>query len=101
MLALFPALSAYLLTPAPQIRDIHIEAFRYGFNPQRIEVNRGDRLRLTFSTRDTGQSFFLQDYDLHVVITPGTDMVEVHRLSQPYAPPTQQRVVELTADLPG
>jgi hypothetical protein len=25
-------------------------------------VNRGDRLRLTFSTRDTGQSFFFQDY---------------------------------------
>jgi hypothetical protein len=39
-----------------------LEAYRYGFSPSRIAVNRGDRLRLTFSTRDTGQSFFFQDY---------------------------------------
>ncbi len=99
--ALFPALLAALLAPFPRTREIHIEAFRYGFSPSRIEVNRGDRLRLTFSTRDTGQSFFLQDYDLHVVITPGTRIVEVHRLSRPDEPPVRQEVVELTAGLPG
>jgi polyferredoxin len=100
-LVLFPVWFVQLLTPPPQTRDIHIEAFRYGFSPSRIQVNRGDRLRLTFSTRDTGQSFFLQDYDLHVVITPGTDIVEVHRLSRPDAPPTRDGVIELTAGLPG
>ncbi|HYK89209.1 MAG TPA: 4Fe-4S binding protein [Acidobacteriota bacterium] len=98
---LFPALAVRLLTPSPRIRSIHIEAFRYGFSPSRIKVNRGDRLRLTFSTRDTGQSFFLQDYDVHVVITPGSNIVEVHRLSQPDAPPSRQSTVELTAGLPG
>jgi hypothetical protein len=92
---------AALLAPAPRTRVVHVEAFRYGFSPWRVEVNRGDLLRLTFSTRDTGQSFFLQDYDLHVVITPGTDLVEVHRLSRPHEPPTRQRVVELKAGLPG
>ncbi len=99
--ALIPALAAYLRTPPPQTRDIHVETFRYGFSPSRIFVNRGDRLRLTFSTRDTGQSFFLQDYDLHVVITPGSPTVEVHRLSRPDLPPEYQSVVELTAGRPG
>ncbi len=64
-------------------------------------MNRGDRLRLTFSTRDTGQSFFLQDYDLQVVITPGSRLVEVHRLSRPDLPPARQSTVELTAGRPG
>ncbi len=99
--ALVPALVAHLLTPLPQVREIHIEAFRYGFSPSRIKVNRGDRLRLTFSSRDTGQSFFLQDYDLHVVVTPGSEILEVHRLSRPDDPPTRERVVELTAGMRG
>ncbi len=99
--ALLPVLPAWLWTPSPQTRDIRIEAFRYGFSPSRIKVNRGDRLRLTFSTRDTGQSFFLQDYDLHVVITPGSRLVEVHRLSRPEEPPVRTAVVELRAGLEG
>ena len=99
--AILPALLARLLTPSPQTRNISIEAFRYGFSPSRIHVNRGDRLRLTFSTRDTGQSFFLQDYDLHIVITPGSRVVEVHRLSRPHDAPTREETVELTAGLPG
>lgn len=99
--ALLPAWFAWLSSPPPQTRDIHIEAFRYGFSPSRIKVNRGDLLRLTFSTRDTGQSFFLQDYDLHVVITPGSRFVEVHRLSRPDDPPVRAFVVELRAGLEG
>ena len=64
--AAIPAWLAAAPARAPRTRDIHIEAYRYGFSPARIHANRGDRLRLTFSTRDTGQSFFLQDYDIHV-----------------------------------
>jgi hypothetical protein len=60
--AAIPAWIARVSAHPPQTRDIHIEAYRYGFSPSRIAVNRGDRLRLTFSTRDTGQSFFFQDY---------------------------------------
>lgn len=99
--AFVPAWFARLHAAAPQTRDIHIEAFRYGFSPARIHVNRGDLLRLTFSTRDTGQSVFLQDYDVYVVITPGAESVDVHKLSRPDEPPVRMRVVELTAGLPG
>jgi hypothetical protein len=96
-----PAWFAAVTTPPPQSRDIHIEAYRYGFAPARIHVNRGDRLRLTFSTRDTGQSFFLQDYDLHVSIVPGDQLVSVRRLSRPDDPATLVEAVEIVAGLPG
>ena len=99
--AAIPVWIAGVLTRAPQTRNIHIEAYRYGFSPARIKANRGDRLRLTFSTRDTGQSFFLQDYDVHVSITPGNRMVSVQRLSRPDDPPALMETVELVAGLPG
>ncbi len=99
--AVLPAWLAGVASPAPQTRDIHIEAYRYGFSPSRIHAERGDRLRLTFSTRDTGQSFFLQDYDLHVLITPGTKHVLVQRLSRPDDPPALMETVEIVAGLPG
>ena len=99
--AAFPSWYAAMTAQSPKTRDIHIEAYRYGFSPARIKANRGDRLRLTFSTRDTGQSFFFQDYDLHVSITPGNKMVSVQRLSHPDDPPALTETVEIVAGLPG
>lgn len=99
--AVTPAWVAGVVAPQPQTRDVHIEAYRYGFSPSRIHVNRGDRLRLTFSTRDTGQSFFLQDYDLHVMITPGNNQVQVQRISSPHEPAEQMETVEVVAGLSG
>jgi hypothetical protein len=99
--AVVPAWLAGVWARTPQARDIHIEAYRYGFSPSRIMANRGDRLRLTFSTRDTGQSFFFQDYDLHVSITPGNKLVSVQRLSRPDDPPVLMESVEIVAGLPG
>src|ERR1035437_2103154 len=99
--AAIPAWIAGVLARAPQTRDIRVEAYRYGFSPARIRANRGDRLRFTFSTRDTGQSFFFQDYDLHVSITPGNKMVSVQRLSHPDDPPALMETVEIVAGLPG
>src|SRR5450759_3723450 len=99
--AALPSWFAAATAQSPRTRDIHIEAYRYGFSPSRIQANRGDRLRLTFSTRDTGQSFFFQDYDLHVSITPGDKLVSVQRLSHPDSPPVLMDTVEIVAGLPG
>jgi polyferredoxin len=99
--AALPCWFAAATAQPPQTRDIHIEAYRYGFSPARIQANRGDRLRLTFSTRDTGQSFFFQDYDLHVSITPGDKLVSVQRLSHPDVPSVLMETVEIVAGLPG
>jgi hypothetical protein len=99
--AVLPAWIATQTVDRPQTRNIHIESYRYGFSPSRIMANRGDLLRLTFSTRDTGQSFFFQDYDLHVSISPGDNVVSVQSLSRPDDPPQLMNVVEIVAGLPG
>ncbi|MBI4768348.1 MAG: 4Fe-4S binding protein [Deltaproteobacteria bacterium] len=96
-----PLFLEWVTTPAPQSRKIPIEAFRYGTLPSVIRTNRGDRLILTFSTRDTGHSFFLQDYRIDVKISPTDDMVEVRNPFRVTESPLDVREVQLTAGLPG
>ena len=85
----------------PLTRQIHIEAFRYGTSPSIIRANRGDRLSLTFSTRDTGHSFFLQDYRIDAKISPASETVEVRDPFFTAGPPRDVQAVEITAGLPG
>src|SRR3954451_5008457 len=40
--AVAPCWFAALTAPRPTTRDIHIEAYRYGFSPSRIKASRGD-----------------------------------------------------------
>jgi hypothetical protein len=72
-----PVFVEWTTTPPPRERQIHIEAFRYGTSPSVIRANRGDRLHLSFSTRDAGHSFLLQDYGVEAKITPTMDTVAI------------------------
>ena len=96
-----PLFFEWVNTPSPSTRKIHIEAFRYGTSPAIIRVNRGDRLILTFSTRDTGHSFFLQDYRIDAKISPASEAVEVRNPLRTNQPPLYVRKVCLAAGLPG
>jgi polyferredoxin len=99
--AVVPAAVCQTLAPTPQDRRIHVESFRYGKEPSVIRCHRGDRLHLTFWTRDTAHSFFLQEFDLDVKITPGSHRVAVFSASNPSAPPRFQREVVFKAEHPG
>ncbi len=96
-----PLLIEWWTTPGPVERHIHIEAFRYGTSPSIIRVNRGDRLFFTFSTLDTGHSFFLQDYRVDAKIPPSSDAIYVYDPFHPEAPSTTQKVLSLKAGLNG
>ena len=97
-----PLLLEWVTTPSlPETRKVHIQAFRYGTSPSIIRANRGDRLVLTFSTRDTGHSFFLQDYRIDAKVSPASETVEVRDPFQPTEPPVAVQEVCLTAGLPG
>jgi hypothetical protein len=99
--ALVPAAVCQLLVKTPTERTIHLESFRYGKEPSVIRCNRGDELHLTFSSRDTGHSFFLEEFDLDAKITPGSREVERFRASDPTAPSRLEREVVIKADHPG
>jgi hypothetical protein len=96
-----PLFIEWVTTPSPQIKKISIEAFRYGTSPSIIRANRGDRLILTFSTGDTGHSFFLQDYHIDVKISPAGETVAVYNPFRVTEPPMDVQEVRLTAGLPG
>src|SRR5665648_1046368 len=69
---LIPALICQYFVKAPVARYIHVRSFRYGKDPSVIRCNRGNTLHLTFSTDDTGHSFFLEEFDIYAKISPAS-----------------------------
>jgi heme/copper-type cytochrome/quinol oxidase subunit 2 len=96
-----PAIICQLFIKKPIDRYIHITSFRYGKEPSVIRCNRGDKLHLTFSTNDTGHSFFLQEFDIDAKISPARDDVAVFKTSDPTAKPELTRELVFTARHPG
>jgi hypothetical protein len=94
---LLPALVCQFFTEKPTSRYIHIRSFRYGKDPYLIRCNRGDTLHLTFSTDDTGHSFFLQEFDIDVKISPSRDEVTVFKTNDPTSKPVIKKEVVLIA----
>jgi polyferredoxin len=98
---LVPAVICQFFTEKPVSRHIHIRSFRYGKDPYEIRCNRGDTLHLTFSTDDTGHSFFLQEFDIDVKISPSRDEVTVFKTSDPTSKPVITKEVVLIVKHPG
>ncbi len=98
---LIPAILCQFFTEKPTGRHIHIRSFRYGKDPYVIRCNRGDTLLLTFSTDDTGHSFFLQEFDMDVKISPSRDEVTVFKTEDPSSNPVNTKEVTLIAQHPG
>ena len=98
---LVPAVICQFFTPKPVNRNIHVRSFRYGKDPAVIRCNRGDTLHLTFSTDDTGHSFFLEEFDIDVKVSPARDIVEVFKVSDPTEKPILTREVVIIAKHPG
>ncbi|MCK4991362.1 MAG: hypothetical protein KAS29_12780, partial [Bacteroidales bacterium] len=96
-----PAVICQFFTQQPVSRNIHIRSFRYGKDPSVIRCNRGDTLHLTFSTDDTGHSFFLEEFDIDAKVSPARDMVEVFRTSDPTEKSILTRELAITAEHPG
>jgi len=98
---LIPVLYLNLTLVSPEHRYIHIENFRYGKNPSAIYCNRGDTLHLTFSSKDTGHSFFLEEFDIDVKVEPVNNSVLVFKASDPSYPAEIKNEVILIAKHPG
>ena len=60
---------------APEVKEFRIEAFRFGFEPSRIEVDRGDTVRIIATSRDGTHGFALPQYDVSLRLTMGTEQV--------------------------
>jgi polyferredoxin len=98
---IIPAILCQFSAKKPVSRNIHVRSFRYGKDPYAIRCNRGDTLHLTFSSDDTGHSFFLEEFDMDVKITPSSDELSIFKTSDPTANPVQAKEVILVARHPG
>lgn len=98
---LISAIICQLFVKEPIDRYIHIRNFRYGKDPHVIRCNRGDRLHLTFSSDDTGHSFFLEEFDIDVKVSPANEEVTVFKTSDPTVKPEITKELTLTTEFPG
>ncbi|HRX10885.1 MAG TPA: 4Fe-4S binding protein, partial [Draconibacterium sp.] len=96
-----PAVISQFFVRQPITRNIHVKSFRYGKDPSVIRCNRGDTLQLTFSTEDTGHSFFLEEFDVDAKVSPARDVVEVFKVSDPTETPELLKEVTIIARHPG
>ncbi len=101
VLGLIPAIICQFFTPEPVDRYIHIRNFRYGKDPAVIRCNRGDTLHLSFSSDDTGHSFFLEEFDIDVKVSPAVEEVTVFKTSDPSANPYITKELKIVAEHPG
>lgn len=85
----------------PAHKYIHVRNFRYGKDPSLIRCNRGDTLHLTFSTDDTGHSFFLEEFDIDAKVNPAIDEVTVFKPSDPSLKPVITKELTFIARHPG
>jgi len=54
----------------PQERDLVITAHKYGYDPEVVHVNRGDRVRIRLVAKDVTHGFYLEGYDLDAKVRP-------------------------------
>lgn len=54
-----------------EVKEFTITAFKFGFNPSTITVNKGDTVRLTITSTDTTHGFAIRDYNINQRIEPG------------------------------
>ena len=94
---LIPAIICQFFINEPVDRYVHIRSFRYGKDPSVIRCNRGDRLHLTFSADDTGHSFFLEEFDMDIKVSPAHDEVLVFKTSDPTSKPVSTKEVVIVA----
>lgn len=94
---MIPAFIGQFFAGKPVSRNIHVRNFRYGKDPSVIRCNRGDTLHITFSSDDTGHSFFLQEFNVDAKVTPLRDEIEIFRTDDPTIPPAISRELTLVA----
>ena len=98
---LIPSVLCQFFTKEPVKKAIHVTSFRYGKDPSVIRCNRGDTLLLTFSSNDTGHSFYLEEFDVDAKVSPSAEEVLVFKISDPTFAPVSTRQIELVARHPG
>ncbi|MFZ5824062.1 MAG: cupredoxin domain-containing protein [Bacillota bacterium] len=58
-----------------RVVEIEMEARQWEYGPGTIEVNQGDRVRITLMSMDVAHGFYLDGYDINQYADPGKSVV--------------------------
>jgi heme/copper-type cytochrome/quinol oxidase subunit 2 len=61
--------------PATEVKEFEIIARQFNFEPETIEVNEGDTVRLKMRTIDVAHGFVLDAFDIDERLNPGDEVV--------------------------
>lgn len=51
-------------TPSGELKEFNVVAYQYGFEPSTISVKKGDKVKITFTSRDVGHGVFIPDFEV-------------------------------------
>lgn len=51
-----------------KIREFNFEAYQFGYSPERIEVKKGDIVRLLATSRDVPHGIYIKGYNINVTV---------------------------------
>ncbi|NQS90196.1 YHS domain-containing protein [Patescibacteria group bacterium] len=54
-----------------KIKEFNFEAYQFGYSPERIEVKKGDIVRLLTSSRDVPHGIYIKNYDINATVKKG------------------------------
>ena len=105
--ALLAGVSTFTLKPAAQgtTREFTISGDQFAFKPLRIEVQKDDLVKITFTAKDIPHSFTIDRYRIAKRVEPGKSIVFEFRADQPGRFPiycslaTDERCKEMTGEL--
>jgi cytochrome c oxidase subunit II len=82
---LLAGVSAHMLTPPPQgaTREFTITGDQFEFKPVRIEVQKDDLVKITFTAKDIAHSFTIDQYRIAKRAAAGQSVVFEFRADQP------------------
>ena len=55
------------------IRDIGLEAYQFGFSPERLVVKKNDIVQIHTTSRDTTHSVYITEYGVHTIVKKGEE----------------------------
>lgn len=69
---IIPIKTATVATTKRIVKDFNVSAFQFGFKPNTIEVNQGDRVVINLSSKDVTHGFYLEAYGINVPVKKGS-----------------------------
>lgn len=56
-----------------EVKEFSVEAFNWGFKPESIEVNQGDRVKITAKSTDVDHGFAIKEFGVNLKLKPGEE----------------------------